>query len=164
MTVHEDPSRWRCTWTWFQAPFLAVLGFCILWDVVVVLAVVTDWHAIGSLFGHIAIGVIFTYFALGHLLNQTTVELTSEFLIVRHHPLPWFGNREIRVSSIRQLYCNRIDRRTKSLWHRVGIVLKDGRQIELLDGLPHLTDAWYIEQQIENRIHGSGASLPLPQD
>jgi hypothetical protein len=104
----------------------------------------------------LAVGVGLTYFTLAGFLNQTTIEVDTFRLSIRHGPLPWFGNCTLPAAEIGQLYCQERTRRQNnggsSTTYSVSAVTKGGRQVKLVSTLEDQDQALFIEQQIEQYL------------
>jgi len=151
---------------WFTPTAFFMLFFCIVWDSFLVF-----WYTAlsseggpgdgpGLIFwifpiGHVAVGVGLTYLTLGLFLNTTVIEVGGE-LTIRHGPLPFPGNRTLNTIDIDQLYCQESVHHGKHgrvhYRYRLNAVTKDGRKIKLLSGLTEPDHAFYLEQQIEQRL------------
>ena len=97
------------------------------------------------------VGVWTTYSALCGLINRTEIRVTTDALSIRHYPLPWSGNVQVRVATIDQLFCEEIEG-GNSVIYNVGVKLKNGQQVRLLYRFLHKAQAAFIEQQVEQRL------------
>lgn len=93
---------------------------------------------------------------LGILVNKTIIIVTKKYILVRHGPLPWFGNRRIEISDIDQLYRERYtvyyptEPRYQAIKYRVGVVLKNSKKIDLVVEI----DSYYFASFLEEKIKG----------
>lgn len=145
---------------WWGYQFLFMVLFCAIWN-----GFLAVWYAIAWSEGvltmllfpllHVAAGAGITYYTICGFVNRTTVHLDGERLTVRHGPLPWPGNRDIPVSSIRQLYTEQQVHRGKNGTHftyRLSAVLDDGSSLKLLSGIDSADVPRYLEQELESRM------------
>ena len=165
IAVVEDGRTLRITRRWFHPMLFFLLFFCIAWDSFLIF-----WYSMALGVGsgpfsiiavifpvvHVAVGVGLTYFTLAGFLNRTSIEAASGELTIRHGPIPWRGNRSIPVDDLDQLYSEeRVSRGRQgatSTTYRLNAVLKDGRKLKLLSGLPEPDQALYLEQAIEEHL------------
>ncbi len=144
---------------WFHPMLFFLLFFCIAWD-----AFLVFWYAI-ALFGpgnnggmgwlmivfpvaHVAVGVGLTYYVVAGFLNKTEILVTADSLYVRHRPIPWRGNRELRRDEIRQIEIESAGISTAPanpgmVQLSVCVHHTDGSLLPLLSNLPH-RDANYV--------------------
>lgn len=112
---------------------------------------------------HVAVGVGMAYGALTGLLNRTTVAVEGGKLSIRHHPLPWPGNREVPVDSLEQLYCTENVHRGKNgttFSYDLKAALKDGTSTVLVKKIPEAEQALYIEQAVEDALDIIDVAMP----
>lgn len=158
--IAETGSALRITYQWFNWTYVMLMVFAVFWNGFMVV-----WNVMGAvatfgimnLFGllHTAVGIGMAYYALVGLINSTTIWVTPGVLKISHHPLPWFGAKEVRASAIRQLYAKEVIRSTKngtSRNYQVHAVLEGEGQEKLLQGLAEAEQALYIEQEIERYL------------
>jgi hypothetical protein len=104
---------------------------------------------------HVAVGLGLTYSTLCGFVNRTHIIVTGDSLRVSHGPLPWWGNRTIPADELAQLYCEeriKSGRNGQSATYYLNALLKDGRKVKLLSGLPEPDQALFIEQRVEERM------------
>jgi hypothetical protein len=117
------------------------------------------WLAIIITIPHAAIGLLLVYATLAGLLNRTVVKVTSEFLTVRHGPVPWFGNRRMRVDELGRLSCDRDTDPEKYGWryvYGVSAVTKAASKVDLITELDS-AQALFIRQELELWLNTDGA-------
>lgn len=152
---------------WFTPAVLLMVGFCFFWNGFLVF-----WYALaaqvptggpGPSLGmkivflllplvFVAVGLLVAYGTAAALLNRTTIELDCNTLSVRHGPVPWSGNCNVRTQDVRQLYVQRSrerGRRRAFYTYDLSAVLSDGRKIHLLRGLTDPDEATFLEQELE---------------
>lgn len=101
-------------------------------------------------------GLCALYKISAHTINHTQIHVSRSKLVVRHSPLPWFGNREIETNTIKQIFTklSPVRRRDEmaTLWAPYDLLAIDrtGNTLKLLSNL-NLTgeQARAIEQKIE---------------
>lgn len=106
------------------------------------------------------LGVRLAYVAV----NSTTIIVADGALVVRHGPLPSFGNREIPLSEIEQLYTEYYVSKSRNHEvhaYRVMLILRDGaRHVSLLSEIVAADQAAFIERTVE-RVAGI-TDRPVP--
>ena len=104
--------------------------------------------------GHVAVGLGLGYFTLATFMNTTVITVGIGTMTVRHGPLPWRGNRDVRVSDVGQLYVReKVTRNNNSTSVTYQVVMETGgRSVAILKGLPEREQGVFVEQQIEKRI------------
>lgn len=148
--------RWRSTKVY------GLVVFCVFWDGFLVF-----WYSRpeislqASLFTlfHVAIGGYMTYMALALLFNRTTIRATPREIAVRHGPLPWPGSKVVGVQDVEQLYCESVgpsrfgfQSESREPTFQVSAVLRDGRKLPLVRGLPEPDQALFIERRLEEHL------------
>lgn len=157
--VEKQGMNLLLTQKWFSLKFIPIALFCVAWDSFLVfwytIAFTTDapWIMVVFPVFHLAVGVGLTYYALAGFLNRTIIALNPRDFLVRHGPLPWIGNRELRSDDIAQLFCQEEvnHRRNGSRYtYQLSVLMKDGVKIKLLSGLDSPDVALYLEREIED--------------
>jgi DNA-directed RNA polymerase subunit RPC12/RpoP len=158
MSLKETPDGFVITRRWFNASFIFLAVFSLFWDGFLVFfysMLISGGAPLPfALFPliHVAVGVGITYYTLAGFLNSSFIELSKGTLLIDHSPLPWPGNRRIPVADLEQLYTKEVSRRTKngsSTSYTVSAVIKGGKKIDLLTGMPDPETGLFVEQQIE---------------
>jgi predicted Zn finger-like uncharacterized protein len=146
---------------WFSPGAIFMVFFCIAWDGFLVFwySAAMSGHApwIFILFPiiHVAVGVSLTYATICTFVNKTFVRVRDGVLEVRHAPLPWKGNRVLPVDAVEQLYCQQHESRNRNsttFTYSLNAMMKDGRKLSLLTGLPEPEQALFMEQRLEERL------------
>ena len=88
--------------------------------------------------------------------------MTKQNILIRHGPLPWFGNLRIEVSDIKQLYCEKyygvltmgsfryvFRPKHATILYRVSAVLNNYQKIKLVTGIDSYDVAIFLENEIE---------------
>ncbi len=147
----------RISRRWFRWLHIFLLLWCLGWDGFLIV-----WHGMAIASGmwpmllfallHTAVGIAMTYYVLAGFLNRTTVQVGKGMFEVWHHPLPWFGEKHLQATDIKQIYCKENIRRSSdgvSKSYEVYAVLRHGGKEKLLSGLIEPEQALYIEQELE---------------
>lgn len=155
-----DGQSIRLVRRWFHKGLLPMAFFCLLWD-----GFLLFWYW-GALRGgapvamllapivHVIAGVVLTCGLIAGLVNRTEITFDRRQLSVWHGPLPWWGNRRLPLSEVRQLYtkASNIKKNGRPTYH-LFYVTRDGRSKKLLSGLDAAETALFIEQQIEGWLN-----------
>lgn len=145
--------------TWRGAHLWFLVLFCIIWDSFLVF-----WYM--KAFGdpeaplmmkvfpivHVAVGVGLTYYVIAGFLNKTDITISALKIGVRSYPVKWFGNKEVRVDDIEQLYTTeKVTRNnnTTSVSYTVNVLTKMGKKVKLVSGLDEKEQGIFIEKKIE---------------
>ena len=156
ISLEERPGGLRIVRRWFSPRIIFLAFFCIFWDGFLVF-----WYTrpemplFAMLFSlmHVAIGIGLTYSTLAGFINSTVIDIGSGQLVIRHRPLPWFGNRTLARGELKQLFSEEVRGSGQSRFtFRLSAVHRDGRKIKLVGGLPEADQALFLEQQIESRL------------
>lgn len=157
---------------WFNSSFIALTIFCIIWD-----GFMAFWFSIAfftgeyemALFGslHGMVGVGLTYYTIAGYINKTYIGLNYNILKIKHAPLPFWGNREIPVEELSQLYVKRHEQQGKNkttVTYQLHATLKSGEEKTLVTGFDEPEKALYLEQEIEKflRIKDEPVAGELP--
>lgn len=145
---------------WFGSKIVVITLFAVIWD-----AILINWYLVAGSnrdpmafyfpLLHVAAGIGISYYALAGWFNRTHILISSAAIEARSGPLPWFGNKKIQSTDIKQLYAKENiseSRRGTSVTYEVHVITNDGRNLKLLGGLDTSEQALYIEQQIEKYL------------
>jgi hypothetical protein len=160
--VDDTGSSLRIVRRWFSPGIIFLAVFCLCWDSFLVF-----WYTMAVKPGapfmlkvfpilHVVVGVALTYTALAGFLNRTVIEATSEFLSVRHGPVPWPGKRTLPVEALDQLYCQEDSSSTSDgvrYSYRVNALMKGAKKVPLVTRLADRDQALFIEQELERWLH-----------
>jgi hypothetical protein len=145
------------SWAWRGWVLVFLVLWCAIWDTAM-LGVVGAALANGEIETlvfctfHMLAGVGVTYFTLAMAVNRTTLALDGETLTVTHGPLPWFGDRAVARSDVRQVYVME-DRGSKgSRTYSVHVRVDPGHPVQLVRGLSTAERARFLEEWIERRL------------
>lgn len=161
---------------WFHPQLIFAAMFCVVWDGFLIfwytIAFTTDapWIMVVFPILHLTAGVCLTYSTIAGFFNRTTIEVNDSWLSVSSGPVPWFGNVNISVAAIEQVYCMEIDpsQWTQGQWGRgtwaracvkVSAALRSGRQLVLLASIPR-DEGLFIEQQLEEWLEIEPKRVP----
>ncbi len=156
--IEKDGQSARIVQRWFSFKYIPLLLFCVAWDGFLIF-----WYSLALGGGepwimavfpivHLAIGVSVTYTTLCGFVNRTVLEVTRDELAVWYEPLPWPGEKTIKVADLKQLYCKekvtRGENSTTSQYQLYALT-RDNRQVALVSNLDSADVALFFEQQIE---------------
>ena len=156
--IEKDGQSARIIQRWFSFKYIPMAFFCVAWD-----AFLIFWYSMAlggglpwifSVFPvvHLAVGVGLTYSTLCGFFNRTVLEITRDELSIWFEPLPWIGEKTIKLTEVKQLFCkekvSRGENSTTSQYQLLAVT-RDNRQIHLVDNLDSPDVALFIEQQIE---------------
>lgn len=103
------------------------------------------------------VGIGLAYHSLANFINQTTLTLTAEKLIVRHSPLPWRGDKDLQVADIKRLYTEQHRAcRQCTVTYEVRVVTRQGNRETVFSRLYQRADASSIKEEIENFLNIEG--------
>jgi hypothetical protein len=155
LQVEDDGIQRRIIRRWFTTQIGFFILWCIGWD-----SFLVSWYwtaltnpdaflLISLIFPlpHVAIGIWMTYFTFASFFNKTIVEVDNNLLMVRHGPLPYYGNRSLDVNTIMQFYCNG-NRHRRSVSYNVNALLADGSKLKILSALQR-DQALFYEARLE---------------
>ncbi len=99
----------------------------------------------------VAVGIGLTYYTACGVLNRTTVTAAHGELRVRHHPLPWPGDRTFDGRSFDRLFVR--DREVQhehsvSTIHDLLAVTRDGGEVTLLKALSARNEACFLAETL----------------
>lgn len=78
------------------------------------------------------------YCALTRFVNRTVIEISAKGVVVRHQPLPWWGNRRLAVQDVQALQTGvkRIYAKGHTVHeYRIFVIRAHGRKTMLLKGI-----------------------------
>jgi hypothetical protein len=157
--VSNEGDRFSVSWRSFP-PVLAVgLALGVLFSLGLALAPADEASALMGAAWFKALAVVqalgAAYGLLVVLLNRTEVSLESGTLRVTRGPVPMGGNRSLTREALSQLFASeRVVRRRQGTTtsYELGAVLRDGRRLTLLGGLPSRDQVVWLEQTFEKRL------------
>jgi ribosomal protein S27AE len=156
--VANDGESLSISQRWYSWKYLSALFFCIFWDGFLVIWYVIAFSSNAPLpfklfpLVHVTVGVVVTYTTIAGLVNRTTVELTRDELSVWYEPLLWPGEKKLKTSQIRQLFCKEVvsrSRNSTSISYDLYAIDQDERQVKFATKLESRDVALFFEQQIE---------------
>lgn len=161
--ARPDPGELLVRRRWLRAQHFFLLFFCIAWDGFLVFWYVgitgsgdAPWLHYVFPIAHIAAGAFLTYQVLTGFLNTTRVRIAGGTLSVRHGPLPWPGNRDLPVASLRQLTVRRKVTHGRKGGSRIAWAVhaetEDHTDVPILTGLESEEQARYLEWVIEDHL------------
>lgn len=143
---------------WFDGQAIMLLGFGVVWSSFLVfwykLAFSMDapWVFFVFPMAHVAAGLVIIYRALTGIFNRTIIRIANGKLSVRHGPIPAFGNQDIELSDLRQLYTVTKARSKGASTYEVHALAAMGPTIKLVSGLSDAQQAVYIERTLEDHL------------
>ena len=146
-------KRW---WNW---KFIIFTVFAVIWNVGVVVFYVTISQTDAPTFAmlipliHAVMGLVFAYYTIAGYVNKTDITVSRMSIKVRSYPLKWIGDKEISVTSTKQLYTKRVIRKGKggnSEYFQVHIIHQNDQHEKLIGGLHTQEEGLAIEKKIEN--------------
>ena len=168
LEMQRHPSGIEITRRWFTWGTIFLTGFAIVWDGFLLM-----WYSI-ALAGHanllfvlfplihVGAGICITYSALTGWVNSTRIRVEQGQITVRHGPLPWYGNKSLDGSTLKQLYSKEkvsTGRNSTTVTFDVHAITSDSRDVKLVSGLESSEQALYIEQEIERHFHIENAPV-----
>jgi hypothetical protein len=146
--------KWRSLVAYLMVFFtLFWNGFMLIWMGITLSQGIWLMAAFGSI--HALIGVGLAYFNIASFLNHTDIRIDASKVSIKHRPIPWFGQKEIPVANIQQLYVKERTHRGKngtSVTYAVHYLDSAQRERNLLGGLISASQATYIENEIEKTL------------
>lgn len=143
--------------------FFTVLwnGFMLAWFGI---ALATgSWGMLGCGTIHAAIGMLLAYLVLTSYINSTVITISPYLVKVRYGPLPWFGNKQIDATGLKQLYVKEQRHEGEdsvSYTYDVHYITTDYKHEKLIGGLQQSEFARYIEQEIERYLGIKDQQVP----
>lgn len=154
---------------WFSAKYIALAVFCVFWDAFILFFIAMmlkqgKFHpGMLLILVHAGVGVGLTYGVLAGFLNSTWFTISHDALIIRQGPVPVGGNRRVERYAIKQLYCEKKKHRGKHgvrYTYQVIVAEQSGQKTTLVKNLDDLSQARYIEQQLENQMGIKDVVMP----
>ncbi|MGC4122270.1 MAG: hypothetical protein QM765_48345 [Myxococcales bacterium] len=176
-SVDEGPGGLSIEWRWFTFKTIFLIFFCLFWDGFLVVwyqSAFTDREWVAILFPvlHVAVGVSMTWTAIAQLFNRTRIVASRGSLRIQHSPLPWPGNRVLKLSDIDQLFCDETvhkgDDSTTYTYNLRAMLHGTSKRLKLIGSLDRPDQALFLEQQLERflgiedrPVHGELSKGPL---
>jgi hypothetical protein len=160
--VRDDGRSLRIRFRWVWDKFTGPATMCLAWNGFLAsffwLGLRSGgrerWLMIIMIF-HVAVGLLLIYATLAGLLNRTVIKVTSEFLSVRHGPVPWWGNRRLPVDGLERLSCDKdTDPETQKWTYVYGVhaLTKGGSKVDLVTELDR-AQALFIKEELERWLN-----------
>jgi hypothetical protein len=158
VVMRESGGELTIAYRWFSLKYIFLTLFCVFWmgflAVWYLFAFATRNWIIAALPAlHLAVGLGLCYATVAGFVNTTTIRIDGSRLSVRHHPLPWRGNREIAAADVKQLYCEQKVTRGRngvSYSYDLGALLRDGARKTIVSGIDSPDLPLYLEQHAES--------------
>jgi hypothetical protein len=146
----------RLTYRTKRRSGLAVLAFSLVWSEPLVswyTRVISEGAPTSELLFpivHVAGGVFLFYTGIALLINSTVVSIDSSHLRVRHGPIPWPGNLDVKVYDLRQLFVRAHQSRKGDITYSVDADVA-GIDVRLLGRIDQ-HEARFIERTLERHL------------
>jgi hypothetical protein len=162
-TVDDRGDELVISWRWRSCAVIPLAIFGTFWNGIVLSFYVAalrsgDYWAMAFPSLHLAVGLGIAYLCLAMLVNRTTIEIGLDHLRVRHGPLPWPKQRDLRATDVVQLHCRERIHRSKSTTsytyelHADVRGLSGDERLSLLTGLDSKEHARELEKLIEKHL------------
>ncbi len=157
LSIDRTGKSIKMTLSWYNVSVLFLASFCLFWDGFMVmwyLIALTQGEIIMALFGtiHAMIGLGMTYYCIACCFNTTVIELDGAYFRITHGPVPWWGNKELPLSKVKQLYTTERVTRGKhgpNYTYKLNAIMSNGEKEELMSGLSEVEQALFLEQEAE---------------
>ncbi|MFO0761644.1 MAG: hypothetical protein U0359_34700 [Byssovorax sp.] len=154
------PGRLVIVLRWISGNFLGLLVICFGLDLLGLLTWRGDIVVEGSVFAGsvmLVAAAFLNYALIARLLNRTWIIADRGKLTIRHAPVPWATTRTIQVADLAQLFCKKVvmqgtDGAPDTFTYTLAAVTTNGEQIDLVDDLPEVDQALFLEQRLEERL------------
>ena len=160
LEIHQHSNYMHISRKWFGLQVIFMTVFAIIWDVVLVNFYTDIGDEAGTLMRlfpliHIAVGAGITYYAVAGWFNKSNIFVSKQSIEINHKPIPWFGNKKLKSTDLKQLYAKeKVSRNNNqtTVTYEVHAILNNDRNTKLLGGLVNNEQALYIEQEIEKYL------------
>jgi len=161
MVMTRDIMHLEIARRWFGWKTIILTFFCLGWSGMMVYwywRFISEWDTRKMVFAILnsLVGIILVYLTLAGYLNKTYIRADRDFLVIKHSPLPWFGNRSIPSHELDQLYSKRYGHRTKAgvqYTYDLRARTRSEQDIKLLSNLPKSHPVLFVEQEIERFLN-----------
>jgi hypothetical protein len=159
--VNHTGTGLELAYRWYTSKFIFLAVFCLFWDGFLVfwysMALGGEMEMMAILFPllHVAVGLGLTYYTLAGFLNKTLVTVNPGEITIQHLPLPWFGNKVVQSTQLKQLYTEEIVRHGKNgttITYRLNTVTHDEKKVKLVSGIDSKDTALFLEQGVEKYL------------
>jgi hypothetical protein len=159
VSIDDRQTAGRITDVWLSSEYVVSAIFVGLVDLFLTLAVATGhwvnvdfwWRMAGAvvLLGLLAV----TYIVVAGLFNRTVVEVSNGVLIVKHGPLPCFGNRRALAADVLEVFLTSRNltggRMPPIITYDLNAGTRQGKTFPLLRDLPSLTPALLCQLHLD---------------
>lgn len=107
----------------------------------------------------VVFALVSSYVAIARCINHTDIYVSADTIEIKHQPLPWFGNKRLQASNIKQLYVREkirvVNERSGQTrrYYSVETIPHTGPNFSLLKSLESSQQALFIEQEIEKFLN-----------
>lgn len=159
VTLQRDEQQLRIHWRWYTPVAYLMVFIGIAWNVSLLSMI---WKTFSGDFIAEVVPCFFLVFGFGliyagivFLVNETTISVQHKTLSIRHTPLPWSGNRTFSVDDLEQFFCKQHicrKKRETSVGYGLYAISRNGKQIEILNGIEDPEKVWFIERILEEHL------------
>lgn len=150
LTVQRAHGAFHLRQRWFsllRALFLT--PFLLVWNTMVFGYILDGGLPFPFWLTHGGAGLFLTYYWLALVVNKTTYSVSNGVLRVAHGPMPWWRNRELLASEIKQLFVEERRGQKGGATYELWVLRETGGPLALARGLATYAQAELIEKEIE---------------
>lgn len=157
MTFQEAGQRLQFDWKWNSqyAIIYIIIGLLCPTSIAISMVVGVEFYKSYILlylisYAELLLGIFLIYLGIVKLINQTTLIVTKNEIMITHKPLPWLGIKSINRNKIKQLYVIEKFNRGNVSYSLSGLQ-QNGSHFTLISNiaLPSLEAGKFLEQKIE---------------
>ena len=164
LQVEENSQELIFERKWFTPTHIFLIFFVLFWNGFLVFwyfmasQINGDAKLIFMLFPliHVSVGIFIIYYTIAGFVNKTTIRADKMELSIRHAPMPWWGNKILEKSDIKQFYTKRVvnsSRNSTSIRFSLMAITKDDVIVKVLTDLTDVDEVKFMEQKIEAFWH-----------
>jgi len=165
ITINKNKFGLNITRRWFRYSYILLAFITVFWDSGVIFSLGPSF--ITGITGHdykmvlfssvfAFIGVFLTYSVLTGFVNKTYIIVNPQSLIIKHGPIPVWGNKNLNTGELKQFYSKKEkshshDEHGEHTYYSYDLhaTTRSGKDIKLLTGLENAEQVLYLEQEIE---------------
>ncbi len=106
--------------------------------------------------GHLGVGIGLTYYLFALFLNRTEITVGSGKMEIRTLPVPWRGNKRVRVADVSQIYVSEKVRNNSnngmSKRYELHMIDRKNKQTPLIKGIDDAQEALFLERRLEELL------------
>lgn len=162
MGIYSNGSCLNISIKWLGWKVIYMTIFSIVWNgfianqVQLIVSKNQSWDSALPLLPFFIAGLGMIYYVLAGWLNKTNILITHANITIRHTPIPWFGNKELAASDLKQIYvkeCVSESENGKTASYQVHAITNKAANIMLLEGLESSEQGLFVEQEIEKYLN-----------